>query len=345
MSITEISPVPPIDLNPEEIEVGDQQEFVDKMNSYHTKLETWSQNIYQQAQDLSTMRDEILSLLNSFQATVNAANSTANSANTAAGNAVTTADEANALSADYSRDMALNLLPDSGRLQSGGTSMIHGQLRNNSGVFDPSGILSLFGSYNNTDFAAATEIGRFYYNSITHGGTAPAITGAALVFANKMFIPFSTNDAQKRRVPDFSIVQVIAGDGETGVEYEGDYRILHTNDVLLSAINGRISFSFWYRPMDGHAHIRPTSGERIWVDGTLLETANSINGSGFHRLTQNTIVHIAVAVEKFLTLDPFLLDLHAPAGSRHWFACPRLSPGSFQMEEHFMPVRSIGQSE
>lgn len=319
MSLPDITPVSSLDLTPEELDTGDRQEFINKMNSLQQKLETWSSSLHAHTVEVKKLRDGI---------------------------------ESESLLAHQNR--ALNLLPDNGAfIDTTDANAADGWGGNASPSLAEQGMLNVFKEYNGASFAGmwASEVDRFYYNSSTHGGPESAISSTVDEWVTAMGMDASASGL--RYMKPWAIARSNSGSGTAGTSYSPNgittyYQMINTLPVgqRYSCMQG-YSMSFWFKSLGSPSYVgghTELNRRKTYLDGVELLSDNGDQGTKFHEIPANQIVHIAFSYDTsdfVTTVDNFgLLLLCRPDREQHW-ASLRVAQGAFKLEPHALPVRSL----
>lgn len=299
-----------LDLTAEQLEQGDTNEFITKMNSLMSKLQAWSALVSDGGTDIAAdLSTATASLTGQYQDTL------------------------------LDR---LNLVPHHGTLlQSPGT--IEGDYNGYAaadGVFDSSSITKIFGGINGADLTLATEAGRFLQNSSSVGGARPANDSVASAFAAKAGITH-------KNTPSFAIAEVQTGTGDASTNYLDCYRFFQCNQLAYLSVNGRVSTSFLFQPASEDAFIRgfvDSSFINIYLDGVQIFNNDGDAGGTYHRMTAGQVYHICATVElpSSAPTSSSYISILARQNTAVRFALPWVAPGAFYMPPVTWPVRSVG---
>lgn len=242
------------------------------------------------------------------------------------------------------KNQRLNLLPDHGTFLEFPGTISGGSdgFGSNNALFRLDCMLAAFTNYNGTLLENSVEVGRFYNNSITLGGSEPAYNSIVELFIQKM-------GSEYRYAFPWAIIETMSGTGTAGGTHDGCYRYTNSGRVTRLGKNSSVSFSCWFQSVDFPAYLLtyPLTNDQneTYVDGVRIETSMGDNGTQWYRLEPNVVYHIC---HSYVSTNPNVHLSHTvpylitrPSSKQRW-ACLWAAPGMFQMKPHLWPVRSYG---
>lgn len=351
----------PLDLADEALVSGNTTAFLTKMASLMSEL-TASAEAYRAA--IEQVQDVRLSLIEALDADDEALASEIEARGVAIADAITaevsarnsainvivepvitalTAEEAARVAAGVKHGSEqLNLLPDHGSFVFDDGSNQDYYNRNGAG-FNLRCLTDYFGSYNGSALPSATEAGRFYYNSSTHGGSEAANNAIVETFADAMGL------LARRYCPTWSVAefQMGAGTSWTSVFHEGGlYSIPFTSGGVIRGlgVQGTMTISYWVQAVSEPILVPGYSegdARKTYIDGVRMTNAGGIPEWGaYHKIDVGEIAHICQSVKNTHPNLTTSFVMHCKSGGTVRLASMRAAVGEVQLLPNEWIIRS-----